>query len=156
MLQQDQSDVKEALTSCTGRHPEHVSESIFPATLQDRLEAEAYDQVDPVRIVLLDQVNLPRAVPALELLLARNRVFHRRVKFVPDQKLAAIPPGEALDGAFSMLPNPLRQVGRDADIQRAIASAGQDVHCRLKVALHRPGLLRRYAPRNDEVQVILN
>jgi hypothetical protein len=52
-------------------------------------------QIDPTRVVTLDQVELPLAFPFFDLLFPADRRFDRIVRFEPDQSVDAIARGEA-------------------------------------------------------------
>ena len=118
------------------RHPELVSGSIAPPTLKHRGETKAHPKVLPVRVGLLDQVDLPLSVPVLELLFARDRSDHIAVHFKPDQPLDAVPLGKSRQDAFAVLPKPGHKVGRDANVERAARLAGEYVNARISFARH--------------------
>jgi hypothetical protein len=52
-------------------------------------------QIPPIRVIPLDQPDLPSALPLLDGLLAGNGMFHRRVLLEPDQQVDAIAVREA-------------------------------------------------------------
>jgi hypothetical protein len=68
-------------------------------------------EVDPMRIVAFNQVDLPVSLPFLELLLAVKRSSRRLVNLKPYEPIDAIALGEAGDELFLVLPNPPREVG---------------------------------------------
>ena len=118
------------------RHPELVSGSIVPPTLMHRGETKAHPKVLPVRVGLLDQVDLPLSVPVLELLFARDRGDHVAVHFKPDQPLDAVPFCKPRHGTFAVLPKPGQKVGRDANVERAARLAGKYVNAGISFAQH--------------------
>jgi len=73
-------------------------------------EAEILGQIAPLRVVLLEQVQFPRALPFLEALFAGDRVFHCRVLLEPDEAVGAVACGEAAESAFAVLVDALEQV----------------------------------------------
>ena len=75
---------------------------------------------------------------ALELFLAEDRVFHRVVKFEPDEQLATMLFGESIDRALAVLPRPLDKIRSNANVKCSIASARNDIHCWLAGARHAP------------------
>src|SRR5690606_16974409 len=92
-----------------------------PSRLQGR-EAEVFGQVSPGEVVAFDQFELPDAQPFLDALLAGDRVFHRAVRFEPDQPLDAVPVGETRRQGFAVLMEAADQVGSDAGVERAVAT----------------------------------
>lgn len=60
-------------------------------------------QVAPVGVLHLHQINLPIAVPVLELFFAGDGLAHRREHFDMHQPLAIAAFGEAFEGAFLVL-----------------------------------------------------
>jgi hypothetical protein len=84
-------------------------------------------QIPPLRVVLLDQVDLPLPVPVLQLLLARNRVGHPVKRFGVDQADRAIIRGKTWSRSRAVLVQSRREVGRDADVERSALLAGENV-----------------------------
>ena len=76
-----------------------------------------------MRIFGVNQVNLPSAVPILQLLLARNRGLHRAKNFKMHQPVNGIFRSMSWRHAAAMLRKPLQQVRRDANVQRSIMLA---------------------------------
>ena len=118
------------------RHPELVSGSIVPPTLKYRGKTKAHPKVLPMRVGLLDQVDLPLSMPVLELLFARDRGDHVTVHFKPDQPLDAMLLCKPRQGAFAVLPKPSHKVGRDANVERSAWLAGKYVNARISFAQH--------------------
>src|SRR5437867_1082925 len=87
-------------------------------------------EVAPLRIMALDQFELPGAPPFLDPLFAQDRIRHALVKFGKAQPADAVVPYKAGDRVRQMLPNTASKIGGNADIQRTVASAGEDVHAR--------------------------
>src|SRR3954469_10934273 len=93
-----------------------------PCPRRKRLEAEQSDrEVLPERILALDQVNLPRTLPFLHPALPNDRIADVVIGFEIDETFDAVLSGEATDDVRSMLPYPLRQIGRRADIEGPLA-----------------------------------
>ena len=118
------------------RHPELVSGSIAPPALKHRGKTKPHPKVFPVRVGLLDQVDLPLSVPVLELLFARDRGDHVAVHFKPDQPLDVVPFCKPRIGTFAVLPKPGHKVGRNANVERAARLAGEYVNARISFARH--------------------
>ena len=118
------------------RHPELVSGSIVPPTLKLREKTKAHPKVLPMRVGLLDQVDLPLSVPVLELLFSRDRGDHVTVHFKPGQPLDAMLLCKPRHGAFAVLPKPSNKVGCDANVERAARLAGEYVNARISFARH--------------------
>ena len=105
-----------------------------PETSSGRREwrkPESRREIDPVRIFAFDDVDLPLAVPALELLLARDGGMHVAEQLEPDERVNLIPRSEALHFAGAVLVESSYRVGCYADVQRAIWLACEDVDARL-------------------------
>lgn len=83
-------------------------------------------EVEPLRIFLLDQFELPGPPPALDALLEEYSLVDLRELPVPDQLGHAVLGGEALS-PFAMLPDPAGQIRCHADVERAVPSAGEDI-----------------------------
>jgi hypothetical protein len=86
-----------------------------------------------MRIVALDQIDLPLAVPALELLLAQDGGLHAAEHLEPDEAMDGVTPGETGNAIGAMLVKSAYKVGRYADVERAIGLAAQNIDARLFV-----------------------
>ena len=84
-------------------------------------------QVTPRRIDAFDELQLPLAVPALDGFFARDRGRHGRVLLEPHQPMHAVVLRVAGYLIVLVLPNASGQVAGDADVERAVAMAGEDV-----------------------------
>src|SRR6185437_1011210 len=84
-------------------------------------------QIAPSGILAFDQSYLPGTLPALERLFTQDRRFHRRMKFVPNQRVDAIAMGITLHHIVLVLPAALDQIAGDADIENAVLLARQHV-----------------------------
>ena len=71
-------------------------------------------------ILAFDKVDLPLPMPALELLLARDRFVHGFELFEADQTIDPVSGCEALHLAGSVLIQPCDQVRSHADVQRSV------------------------------------
>src|SRR3546814_14555030 len=85
-------------------------------------------EITPARILPFDQVALPVARPLLHRLLACDYRFHCVGNIVPDEALAAVAFGEAVERAFAMLHDAADVVGGHADVQRAEIAIGHHVN----------------------------
>jgi hypothetical protein len=88
---------------------------------------EARVQIVPIGVRTLDQLDLPLALPLLERLLALDRINDAIEGLEPDQSLYAVAFCEPVDQAFAMLVDPAQQFAGDADVQRPVLPARQDV-----------------------------
>ena len=132
------------------RHPELVSGSIL-RTAQvvivarwmlkrvqhdgglgfQRRQPNTNRQIDPLRVFRFNQIDLPLAMPVLQLFFARDRTRHIVEHFKPDEPVDSIF-GRIAGGKFAaMLIKAREQVRRYADIQRAIRLAGQYIDARV-------------------------
>lgn len=84
-------------------------------------------EVVPMGIVLLDQIDLPVAPPSLELLFEGDRLGDLSEFQPSDQTIHAVALGETGDILAFMLSGSSDEIVRHADIERAVASAGQHV-----------------------------
>src|SRR3954468_16799048 len=84
-------------------------------------------QVAPMGIVLFDQLNLPVAAPVLELLFARDRLVRGWVVFGVDQAVYRVLLDELRALAAAMLFETGAKIIGHADVERSVASAGEDV-----------------------------
>ena len=109
------------------RHPELVSGSISPRSRSKRWQADAHRKVSPLWVHVIDQIDLPRSVPALELLFAGNGRDHITEHFEMDQAVDGILGSEPRKRAVSVLPHPAKQARGHADIQRAVMPARKHV-----------------------------
>ena len=83
-----------------------------------------------MRIRVINQVNLPSAVPILQLFFARYRRLHRAKNFKMHQPVNGIFGRMSRRHTAAMLRKPLQQVGRDADVQRSIMLACKYIYAR--------------------------
>jgi len=98
-------------------------------------QTPCHGEIDPVGIGLLDEADLPGAMPALELFLSGDGAIHRLEELGMDEAVDMVARGEARNLARAMLPDASRKIGRDADIQCPAGLAGEDVGARA-LALH--------------------
>jgi hypothetical protein len=91
-----------------------------------------------MRIGLVDQVDLPRPVPALELLLAQDRILHVAEHLEMDEAIDLVARRKTRRRPVAMLPHPAEQVRRDADVQRAVVPARQHIDARVAFLPHGP------------------
>lgn len=82
----------------------------------------------PIRVPRFNESDLPGAVPALELLLARNGFVDVAVALEPDQPRDAIALREARNDAGSVLFDAQGQIAGDADVECAVRLAGEHVN----------------------------
>ncbi len=114
-------------------------------------------QVAPVRIRLLDEPDLPRALPGLDLLLAPDGSLHRLPVLVPNQRLYAIGGGEAGRRPVLVVTHAGPEGAGDTDIDRAAIAVRHDVdggvflggHARRVIPCARPAKLDPGLRRGD-------
>ena len=97
------------------------------------LAQQVFVKVAPLRVLALDQFELPRAAPFLDPLFAQDCFRHGFVKLGKDQFRNVMISGEPIDLADPMFPNAPREIARYPDIERPISPARQDVHARTAV-----------------------
>ena len=106
------------------------------ASPTQRWQSQFLRQIAPFRVRRLDQLDLPLALPILDLLLARDRGVHRSGEFESDERLHAIAVGEAAETAVAVLTDALDQVRGDAGVERAVPRARHDMGAGLEVGVH--------------------
>jgi hypothetical protein len=111
----------------THRHPELGSGSIGRFALCQRRQTQAYGQVGPMRVKLVDQVDLPLPPPVFQLLFAVDRWLHLAKQLKMHKPINRIPGGEAGHHPIAMLPNARNQVRGHTNVERAIGLARKDV-----------------------------
>ena len=95
----------------------------------------------PIGVLALDQVDLPVAMPALQLLFAGDGVGHVVEQLESNEPMHTVVTCKAGHEVFTMLPDTADEVRRDANIKRTPRLAGEDVDGRLtQLHRHRPFL----------------
>ena len=120
------------------RHPELVSGSIARHTRSKRGQAQPHRQVMPIAIGRVDQADFPLPVPVLELLLARDRGDHVAEHLKMDQPVHLVARRKPRRRRIAVLPKAGDEIGRHADIQRAIVPARQNIDARVALLPHGP------------------
>jgi len=93
-----------------------------PCLLENR-----FVQIQPIWIALLDQRDLPLALPVLDLLFPVDRRFHGGCRFELDKQMYRVAVREAFDQPILVLMDASYQVAGHACVQRAILPAGHEV-----------------------------
>ena len=91
-------------------------------------------EIEPPWIRLFDERNFSTAAPALESLLARDRVIHVAKVFQPNEPVQMIAVREALYISMPVLVQTARDIIRNPDVKRRAAFVGQNVHPVIVVA----------------------
>jgi hypothetical protein len=143
------------------RHPELVSGSIGRLTLSYRRHSQPDSQIHPVRIFGINQINFPRPMPILQLLLTRNRRLHRAKNLKMHQPVNRIFGSMSRRHTAAMLRKPLEQVRRYADVQRPIMLACKYIYARGFLVSHAlesaaKWTLERQSPKVKQVQGDVN
>jgi hypothetical protein len=110
---------------------------------------ELVPQITPGCILSFNQVELPGAIPFLQLPLSHQGQPSRFMLLEPYQHLHAVRLGEARNRSGPMLPNPADEVVGHADVERAVPSARQDVHIEAHDFVFRPAFIRSF-PRKRQ------
>ena len=141
------------------RHPELVSGPIFRFAQSKRRQAQPHRQVSPMRVSLVDQIDLPRAVPVLELLFASDSALHVAEHLEMNEAVDMVFGGMPGKCIVAMLPQPAEKVGRYADVERAVELARKDVDARVAFFAHGAERGAKWALKQvqgDEVCLILD
>jgi len=142
----------QSLTNSHPRHAELVSASIAPSKAEargdgwtlkrvqgdellsgQRRQAQSHGQIYPLRVFAFDQVDLPLPVPALELLFPEDSALHVAEHLEAHEAMDTVSAGKAGDAARPMLMQARDQVRRDADVERPVGLAGQNIDARLAI-----------------------
>src|SRR5690606_12737024 len=100
--------------------PRNITSS--PRRRGPRKPGDQIVEVVPRRVRLLDQPQLPCAVPLLEPLLAGDRVANVVVLLEVDEAVHAVPLREPFGHVVFVHPDPLQEITRDADVEGAVAT----------------------------------
>ena len=117
----------------TQRHPEIVSGSTYPGALNYGFNAKINGQVAPVRVVALDEVDLPAPAPPLQLLFAFDGGGHVSEQFESHEPVDSVARREAREPHGTMLMETREEIRSHPDIERALRLAGENVDARLLV-----------------------
>jgi hypothetical protein len=88
-------------------------------------------KVAPLRIMALDQSELPGASPLLDALFANDGVFHGLVEFDKNQSMDAVAPGEPTGDARPMRRDSVGDIAGHTGIKSSVAPAREKVDARL-------------------------
>jgi hypothetical protein len=126
------------------RHPELVSGSIGRFAPPERWKPQTQSKINPMRVMFVDKVNLPRAMPVFQLFLTQDSVLHVAKHFEMDQPINRISGSKTGRRLISVLPNARNQIRRYTNAQRAIRLAGKDIDARLFFLSHRRSLAAKW------------
>ncbi len=85
-------------------------------------------QIPPSRIRLRNHIQLPRAVPLLDLFLTGNSLINLLVTLEPHQSMDPVLPGKPLHQIFPMLPHPTQQFRRHPHVKRPVPPTGENIN----------------------------
>jgi hypothetical protein len=109
------------------RHPELVSGSIVPHARHYRFQTQPHRKILPMRVVLVDKVDLPRPVPVFQPLLPPYRRRHIGEEFEMNKAIDCIFGRVTWRKIVAMLIHALGQIRRHSDVGRAIQTARKDI-----------------------------
>jgi hypothetical protein len=115
------------------------------------LAYERFEEVNPVGIAALDQIDFPLATLLLEFLLPLDGIDDVVVGLKPNQKMNPISRCESANGVGLVLVDSADQIISYADVERSMLSAGEDINVVHNSTAWGYGFrARRFAaPRND-------
>jgi hypothetical protein len=96
---------------------------------------------------LFNKRNFPAATPALQFLLAGDRISYVAKMLNPNEPVQMIAPGEAVYIPMPVLVQTARDIIRDSGIQRSAVFVGDNVHSIVVVA-HAAGVIRDVSLRS--------
>ena len=132
------------LAATLHRHPELVSGSIVTLVLPNRRQAQPNRQINPLRIFGIDEVDFPWTMPVFQLLLAPDGGLHCAEKLKMHQTVNRIIGSMAWRQVIAMLRKPFQQFRTYADVERALMSAGKNIHARLLFLSHRQSITAKW------------
>lgn len=91
----------------------------------------------PIGVFALDQIDLPLAVPSLQLLFTCNGEQHFSEHFIADEMDDTVAAGEAGNAASTVFVEPAHKIGGHTNIQRTTRLAGEDIDARLLLERHK-------------------
>ncbi len=103
----------------------------------DRLQSQIDRQINPLRILRFNQVDLPRTMPVLQLLFPRNCIRHIIKHLKSNQAIDRTFRRMSGNQIVSVLIKPLKQIRRHADVQRSMGFAREYIDARLFHWSHR-------------------
>ena len=105
-------------------------------------------EIAPYRVRILDESDLPDPFPRFQGLLAQDRRIHPGVDLIPDQSMDVVTPRKAIHIALPVLPDPPREIRRDANVEGASWLARQHVDTGNPFPTHRGlSVARRFSCR---------
>jgi hypothetical protein len=116
------------------RYPPLSSRGLSPGPIA--LTVQSVEEILPLRIAAFDQPDLPGARPLLHGLLPLDCAGDFLVGFDIDQACDTVSPREAGAGSLPVFPHASSDVVCDADVERPMLAAGNDVN----PVRHRPAL----------------
>ncbi len=140
-------------------HPELVSGPILPLIRSKRRQAQPHRQIRPMRVALVDEIDLPLPMPVLELLFTHDCRFHLAKQLEVDEAVHSVTRCEPRERIITMLPHSRNKVGRHANVKRSVMSARKDIRAGLAFLLHGEELGAKWALKQvqgDEVGLILD
>jgi hypothetical protein len=93
-------------------------------------KAQTHREVVPRRVRFLNQIVFVLARPTFDLLLAFDDCFHRVGDVVPDKPANAVPLGEAIECALSMLDDSPDEIRCHARVQSAVVRFRKQIDAR--------------------------
>ena len=102
-------------------------------------------KVIPMRVVFLNQPDLPIALPCLDLIFARFGGLSRVVHFIPDKPLHIVFSGESRAPTLFVIPDTVGDVISMPAIKRAALLAGE----KIDIKSHSKRLALSSTPHND-------
>ena len=118
------------------RHPELVSGSISRLSRTKRWQAQPNRQIGPMRVMFVDQVDLPRSMPVLQLLFAFYRGLHFTKQLKMDKAIHRVFRAISRQCVIPMLPHATDKVRGNANVKRAIQLARKDIDAGLLFLSH--------------------
>ena len=126
------------------RQPELVSGSIGRPALPKRRQTQPNSKVRPNRITLVDQIDLPRPMPILQLFLAQYGPLHVAKHLKMDKAVNRIFRGMAGHRPAAVLPDADEKIGRHTDVERSVKLARKDIYARVFLVSHQRSITAKW------------
>src|SRR5690606_28980197 len=93
-----------------------------------KLSAKLLIKITPFRIKIFNQLDFPVAIPALQRFLALDGGSDAHMLLIPDEARTCITTGKTFRQTLAVFVYSLLEVGRDADIERSVSAARDDIN----------------------------
>ena len=126
------------------RHPELVSGSIGRPALPKRRQTQPNSKVRPNRVMLVNQIDLPRPMPILQLFFAHYGALHVAKHLKMHKPVDRMFRGMAGQRPAAMLPDARDKVRRHTDVERSVKLTRKDIYARVFLVSHQRSITAKW------------